>query len=178
MTRIFFVRHGDVVNPNKIWYGRLPGFGLSELGKKEISETARFLSKNKIDAIYASPLLRTKQSAIIIAKILNLKINYSNKILEIKSSFQGKYNEYIMSNTVKFNIFTDESIDHVAQRMQRFTKEIVTKYKDKNIIAVTHGDPIMIVKALVERLPMEIDSLRPVNGYIQTGEVYVAEFSS
>lgn len=171
-TKIFFVRHGEVDNPKKVWYGRLPGFDLSSEGKRQIIKTAKFLSKNKINAIYASPLLRAKQSAEIISKTLNLPINYSDDLLEIKSSLQGKPNDYISSHTVKFNIFTDETIEDVNDRMQKFIKETISKHKGKNIAAVTHGDPIMIVKAKIKGLPMEINSIRPIKGYIKTGEIY------
>lgn len=184
-TRIFFVRHGKVNNPKKVWFGRLPGFRLSTQGKKQISETARILVKNKIDAIYASPLLRTKQSAKIIGDILNLPVNYSYDLLEIKSSMQGKSTDYIYSQSPNFNLFSSptnsikgETIDDVAKRVQKFTTEIIKNHKGKNIIAVTHGDPIMIAKAQFENLPIKIESLRPANGYIQEGKIYLAEFNS
>ncbi|MDO8582930.1 MAG: histidine phosphatase family protein [bacterium] len=176
ITRVFFVRHGEVENPDNIWYGRLPEFPLSKNGKKQIEKTAQILSKENITAIYASPLLRTKQSAEIISKKLGLSISYSDYILEIKSTFQGKVNEYIRSHTDNFNIFTDETIDQVAQRMKKFIDEIIIKHKEQNIVIVTHGDPIMIVKAQKEGLLMEINSLRPLKGYIQPGEIYMAEF--
>lgn len=178
ITRIFFIRHGEVDNPKKVWYGRLPGFSLSEKGEKQILQASQFLLRNKINALYASPLLRTKQSAEIISRILNLPINYSDDLLEIKSSFQGRPNNYIASRTIKFNIFTDETIEDVNGRMQKFIDEIISRYKGRNIAAVTHGDPIMIVKAKIKGLPMEINSIRPIKGYIKTGEAYIAEFNS
>ena len=184
ITQIFFVRHGEINNPNKVWYGRLPGFGLSLHGKKQIAKTALFLSKNKIDAIYSSPLLRTKQSAVIISNILNLPINCSDDLLEIKSSMQGKTFAYILYRSTKLNIFASpknkilgETIEDVAQRMKRFIAMIIKKNKRKNIVAVTHGDPIMIVKAQIKGLPIEINSIRPIKGYIQPGEIYMAEFN-
>lgn len=182
-TKIFFVRHGEVNNPNKVWYGRLPGFSLSSNGKKQMSETAQQLCKNKIDAIYSSPLLRAKQSAVIISNILNLPINYSDDLLEIKSSMQGKTFAYILYCSIKLNIFASpknkilgETIEDVAQRMKKFIARIIKKHKGKNIVVVTHGDPIMIVKAQIKRLPIEINSIRPIKGYIQPGEIYMAEF--
>src|ERR1035437_6847034 len=104
-TRIFFIRHGEVINPNKIWYGRIPGFSLSANGKKQILKAAQILAENKIDAIYASPLLRTKQSAMLIADTLGLPVNYSNNLLEVDSSLQGKTFSYIFSHSLKFNVF-------------------------------------------------------------------------
>lgn len=184
-TKIFFVRHGKVNNPNKVWYGRLPGFGLSPIGKKQILKTARLLIENKIDVICSSPLLRTKESAGIIGNVLNLPINYSDDLLEIKSSMQGKFTDYIYSYSPNFNLFASptnniigETIEDVAQRMQKFIFEVIKNHAGKNIVAVTHGDPIMIVKAQTKGLPMEINSIRPAKGYIQPGEIYLVEFNS
>jgi len=166
-------------------YGRLPGFALSSKGKKQIAKTAKLLSKKNVSAIYASPLLRTKQSAKIIADILHLPINYSEDILEVKSSLQGQTFSYISDHFPKLNVyafaknnFSDETIEDVEQRMQEFADKIIKKYKGKNIVVVGHGDPIMIIKAQREGLPMEIDSIRPVKGYIQPGEIYMTEFNS
>ncbi len=184
-TRIFFIRHGEVNNPSKVWYGRLPRFELSEKGEKQIAKTAQSLLKNRIDFIYASPLLRARQSAIIISKILCLPIHYSDDLLEVKSSLQGKTFAYLLSRSMKLDVFASsknkiigETIDRVAQRMQKFINEIINKHKGKNIVAVTHGDPIMITKAEKEGLPLKIDSIRPIKGYIKPGEVYIAEFNS
>lgn len=183
ITRIFFVRHGEVDNPKKIWYGRLPGFGLSSEGKKQITKTAHSLSKQKIDALYSSPLLRTKQSAEIISKILHLPINYSDDLLEVKSSLQGKARIHLLA--INFNIFASEknnvigeTIENVANRTQKFIKKIIKNHAGKNIAVITHGDTIMIVKALIEKLPIEINSIRPIKGYVKTGAIYLAEFNS
>lgn len=185
-TRIFFVRHGEVINPYGICYGRLPGFPLSPLGEKEIINTARLLSKNKMSVLYASPLLRTKQTAEIISNALNLPIRYSDDLLEIDTPMEGKSIAYIYANTVNFNNFaseenkTGETIEDVARRMQKFIDEIKETHAGENIVAVTHGDPIMIIKAIIGGLPLEINSIRPINtkGYIGHGEIYTAEFNS
>lgn len=184
-TKIIFVRHGEVNNPNNIWYGRIPGFYLSKKGKSQISETAHRLAKNKIAVIYASPLLRTKQSAKIIANVLNLPIKYDSKLLEVNSSWQGKTISYINSHSDNFNIYasstkniTGETIEELSDRVQQFINSIISVNKDASIVVVTHGDPIMIVKALVNKLPITISSLRQKDKYIKEGEFFIAEFNS
>lgn len=184
ITKIFFVRHGEVKNPKKIWYGRFPGFPLSANGKKQILKTAQALSKHGIDAIYASPLLRTKQSAKIIAGTLRLSVNYSDHLLEVHSSLQGATFTYIASHWAE-NIYASsknkiigESIEQLSERMQKFITKIIKSHAGKNIVAVSHGDPIMIVKAIIKGFPIKINSIRPIWGYIGHGEVYTAEFNS
>lgn len=184
-TNIYFVRHGEAVNPDDIWYGRLPGFALSEKGKKEIEQAAEFLSDKNIKTIYSSPLLRTKQSAEIIRSKLNLPlIHFSRNLLEVKSSLQGRSFTYIRS--INFNVFAHrgsqiigETIEEMAKRMQKFIAHVTRAYKGKNIVVVGHGDPIMIVKAMIQGLPIKNESLRPGGEkYIQHGEIYLAEFEN
>ncbi len=183
-TRIFFVRHGEVNNPNKIWYGRLPGFSLSQNGKIQIAKTAQLLAKKNISAIYSSPLLRTSETAKIIADTLNLPINYSDDLLEIESSMQGRTRDYVLANTINFNVYsssenniTGETIKDVAERTREFIDKIIKNHSGKNIAAVTHGDSILIAKALIEKLPITIDSIRP-KGYFKQGGTYIAKFNS
>lgn len=182
-TRVFFVRHGEVDNPDKVMYGRLPGFPLSAYGKEQIAKTAQILFKKNMNVIYSSPLLRTKQSAEIISKILHLPINYSEEILEVRTSLQGKTFSYVSDHFPKMNVYisvknnpSDETIQDIANRMKKFTDKIIKRHKGKNIVVIGHGDPIMILKAKIEGLPMEIDSIRPVKGYIQLGGIYMAGF--
>jgi len=183
ITRIFFVRHGDVVNPNNIFYGRLSGFSLSSAGRKQILKTAQVLTKKSIDVIYASPLLRAKQSAMIIAETLKLPVNYSDNLLEVDSSLQGSTFDYITTHypdiySSSENKITGETIEQLSNRIREFIVKMNKSHPGKNIVAVSHGDPIMIARAHAEELPIKLESLRPKRGYIQKGKIYIAEFNS
>ncbi|MEM8862270.1 MAG: phosphoglycerate mutase family protein, partial [Chloroflexota bacterium] len=46
LTTISFVRHGEVYNPNKIFYGRLPRFGLSDLGCEQAIAAGDYLDSS------------------------------------------------------------------------------------------------------------------------------------
>lgn len=179
-TRIFFCRHGTVYNPKKIWYGRLPFYHLSIEGKLQIENTAKYLQDKNIDIIYSSPLLRTKQSAEILKKKLGLnKIYFSKEILEVKSSLQGQPEDYLAS--INHNLFasadnniTGETLEDLFQRIQRFVAKITQLHKGKRIAVVSHGDPVMAIRAKNEELPVTIDSIRPGKGnYIKPGEIYL-----
>lgn len=178
-TIIYFVRHGKVYNPTDVWYGRLPRFGLSKEGQQQIEQTAKFLAKEQIDYLYTSPLLRAKQTADIIKRKLKLpKLRFSKDLLEIESSFQGTSFSYI--KTLNYDVFAGpgkdtkgETIEEVANRMQQFIHTMIKKHPGKKIVAVSHGDPIMLVKATLTGLPIVNESLRPgPEKYIQQGEIY------
>lgn len=178
-TNIYFVRHGKVYNPTDIWYGRLPKFGLDKEGQEQIKQTAVFLAKEKINRIYTSPLLRTKQTADIIKEKLKFsKLYFAKDLLEIKSSMQGTSFSYVAN--INYNVFAEpgkhiqgETIEDVSNRMQHFIHTMIKKHPGKNIVAVSHGDPIMLVKAAIKGLPIINESLRPgPEKYLKQGEVY------
>ena len=61
-TTVHLLRHGEVHNPDKVLYGRLPGFRLSELGHEMAQRAAQALSARDVTAVIASPLERAQQT--------------------------------------------------------------------------------------------------------------------
>jgi len=175
-TIIYLIRHGDFTNTDGLIYGRMPGFHLNENGKKQLEKTAQFLQDKSIDEIYASPLERAKESAAIVQKKLGLPaIHISEEIIEIKTSYQGmKFSDL---DPLQSEVYlkplspSDETIEQLARRMMKFLRYIYQTYPGKRIAAVSHGDPIMALKAEIkhhsyEFLPFKTDE------YVQHGEVY------
>ena len=67
VTVVHMLRHGEVYNPEKILYGRLPGFRLSELGIQMAQAAADVLAGRDIAYLVSSPLERARQTAAPIA---------------------------------------------------------------------------------------------------------------
>ena len=44
-TTVHLLRHGEVDNPTKVLYGRLPGFHLSPLGRQMADRAAEFFTE-------------------------------------------------------------------------------------------------------------------------------------
>lgn len=179
-TWIYFVRHGEVKNPEDIWYGRLPRFALSSRGKSEIEQTAKFLLTQNIDYIYSSPLLRARQTASIIKNTLEFpSVRFSKKLLEVHSSMQGKKFSYLES--LEYDVYSEfnneikgETIQDLAKRMKKFIFYVSKIHAGKRIVAVSHGDPIMMIKAIIQKMPIENASLRPgYENFIKHGEIYL-----
>ena len=64
-TIIHVMRHGEVDNPDGVLYGRLPGFGLTELGHQMAARAAQYLVESGADIarVISSPLLRAQLTA-------------------------------------------------------------------------------------------------------------------
>src|SRR5690625_7279189 len=69
-TVVHLLRHGEVHNPGRILYGRIPGFYLSERGQAMAQRIADDFTERGADVahVVASPLLRAQQTATPLAR--------------------------------------------------------------------------------------------------------------
>lgn len=89
-TIVHLVRHGEVFNPEKLLYGRLPGYRLSELGLAMAERVGEYLARRDITHVGASPLERAQQTASPLAQRLGLPISTDENLLEATNVFEGK----------------------------------------------------------------------------------------
>jgi len=59
----WLARHGEVHNPSRVLYGRLPRMQLSPEGRRQAQALADFLGPRPLAAIYSSPMLRARRTA-------------------------------------------------------------------------------------------------------------------
>jgi broad specificity phosphatase PhoE len=86
---IHLVRHGEVFNPDHVLYGRIPGFGLSDLGKAMAKESADSKIGRPVTRLYASPLQRAQESAAPWATNFGLEILTDERLIEPWNLFEG-----------------------------------------------------------------------------------------
>lgn len=89
-TIVHLVRHGEVHNPEKILYGRLPGYRLSTLGEQMAERAGAYLADSDIVSVSASPLLRAQQTAAPIAAPHHLDVGSDERLLESVNVFEGQ----------------------------------------------------------------------------------------
>jgi broad specificity phosphatase PhoE len=89
-TIVHVLRHGEVFNPEKVLYGRLPGYRLSELGVQMAKAAAESLAGRDITYLVASPLERAQQTAAPFAEQLGLPIAVDDRLIESANFFEGK----------------------------------------------------------------------------------------
>jgi broad specificity phosphatase PhoE len=89
-TRVHLIRHGEVHNPGRILYGRLPGFRLSETGRAQAIAAADMLADADIVAVIASPLQRAQETAAPIAARHGLPVDTDEDLIESANIFEGK----------------------------------------------------------------------------------------
>ncbi|MBA2553615.1 MAG: histidine phosphatase family protein [Geodermatophilaceae bacterium] len=88
-TLVHVLRHGEVHNPGKVLYGRLPGFHLSADGLQMAEKVAAHLSGRDIVHVVSSPLERAQETAAPIAAGLDLGVSIDERLLEAGNLFEG-----------------------------------------------------------------------------------------
>ena len=67
-STVHVMRHGEVENPQKILYGRQPGWRLSSRGQEMAEVLGRWSKSIDLGALHVSPLQRAQETAAPIAK--------------------------------------------------------------------------------------------------------------
>jgi broad specificity phosphatase PhoE len=164
VTTVLMVRHADVHNPDNLIYARLPRFHLSDVGRGQVRLLAKALGTLNVAAIYASPRLRARQTAAVLASNLGIaRVRRSSLIDEVLTGYQGKPYSAL---TGKVNFYDnpahpdDETIPRVARRMRSFLALAQARHPGEVILGVSHADPIMILRAKALGLPLVIKNIQ------------------
>ncbi|MGY1590360.1 histidine phosphatase family protein [Geodermatophilus sp. SYSU D00708] len=93
-TVVHVLRHGEVYNPEKVLYGRLPGYRLSETGEAMALAAAEWFEAGAgahppVTHLVSSPLERAQQTAAPIAKTLDLPVTVDERLIEAGNAFEG-----------------------------------------------------------------------------------------
>jgi broad specificity phosphatase PhoE len=148
-TTIHFIRHGEVLNPAGRFYGRLPRYPLSNSGRIQAQQAANHLEGSPVRAVIASPLLRARQTADIIANWLGgIPVSYSQLILECHTP----YDDWSVSQLEDrhWDLYTGnqppyELPEDVITRACRFAEKTRLRYAGQQVVAVTHADVILFL---------------------------------
>ena len=89
-TVVHVLRHGEVHNPTKVLYGRLPGFHLSELGREMADRIAERMRGEDVTYVVSSPLERAQETAAPSADVLGLEVATDARLIEAGNVFEGK----------------------------------------------------------------------------------------
>lgn len=92
ITTVHLMRHGEVFNPDKILYGRLPGYRLSDLGNEMARRVADHLVQEERDitVVIASPLQRAQETATPSATAFGVELGTDERLIEAANYFEGK----------------------------------------------------------------------------------------
>jgi broad specificity phosphatase PhoE len=159
-TTVHVARHGEVENPEKILYGRQPGWRLSTRGQ-QMAETLGEWSKSiNLGALHVSPLQRAQETAAPIARAHGIEITTDERLIEAANIFEGKSFE-LGSGVLKhpsswrhlYNPWKPSWGEPYEEQINRMLAAVFAAHKaanGKDAIVVSHQLPIWILRSAIE----------------------------
>jgi probable phosphoglycerate mutase len=153
-TLALLVRHGQTPTTGATLPGRAAGLHLADQGRAQADRVAERLGalSRKIDAVYASPLERTRETAAPIGKAAGHRVKVNKGLLECdfgewtgkKLSDLRKKKEWetVQRFPSGFRFPGGESFPEMQQRMVTTLDTLAGQHRGRSFVAVSHADPI------------------------------------
>ena len=159
-TTVHLVRHGEVYNPKKILYGRMPGYHLSSRGNSMAVATSKFFRGRDVVYLAASPLERAQETARPIAEVTGCEVHTREDVLEAGNTFEGLRTKGWRSqliNPIRWRHMTNplepswgEPYQEIFERMWSAVEDARNKAEGHEAVMVSHQLPIVMVQRHVQ----------------------------
>ncbi|GAA1489100.1 histidine phosphatase family protein [Brachybacterium sacelli] len=169
-TTVHLVRHGEVHNPERLLYGRLPGYRLSERGQAMAQRTGDHLADSDITLVRSSPMLRAQQTAAPIAAAHGLEITTDQRITESGNRFEGQrmgYGSAKLSDPRNWRWFLNPLRPSWGEPYREQVARVTAAVHDARAVAegheavlVLHQLPIWVTRRSAEGKPLFHDPRR------------------
>jgi broad specificity phosphatase PhoE len=165
-ARIHLIRHGEVHNPDHVVYASLPGYGLTDLGRSQAREAARYLGSSPVVAVWSSPLERALDTAAIIAGRFGVPVRVEPELVEWRMADDwagivwedlperrpGELEAYLEH---PWDLpFASESLDRLAHRMRTAITALHTRHSEGDVVVVSHQDPVQAARLSLTGRPL------------------------
>ncbi|WP_122942688.1 histidine phosphatase family protein [Brachybacterium sp. EE-P12] len=169
-TTVHLVRHGEVHNPERILYGRLPGYRLSARGEQMAQRVGEHLAGADIALVRSSPLLRAQQTAAPIAAPHDLPISTDERLIESGNRFEGQrmgHGDAKLTDPRNWRWFMNpfrpswgEPYREQVARVVAAVHEARAEAEGREAVLVLHQLPIWVTRRSAEGKPLFHDPRR------------------
>jgi broad specificity phosphatase PhoE len=160
-TVVHLVRHGQVENPRRVLYGRLPGYHLSSRGQAQADLLAGHFAGAPVTAVVASPLERAQQTAAPIAAAHGLQVSTDLRLIETSNIFEGVAGNvfwYILRHPglwwklrdLRAPSWGERNVDMV-ERVHAVVDAVREEFAGGQVVLVSHQAPIWVARLAFER---------------------------
>ena len=147
------VRHGQTPTTGQTLPGRAPGLHLADAGVAQAQAVAdRLAVLKRVDAVYTSPLERTRETAKPIGKARGLRVAVDRGLLEcdfgewtggaLKELSKRPEWTTVQRYPSGFRFPGGESFAEMQTRMTSAIADLVQRHPGGVVVAVSHADPI------------------------------------
>jgi len=191
-NQYYILRHGQTIYQTQRkkkkmyeWPEKKPVL-LTKNGENQAKKAAKELRKKKIDLIYSSDIFRAHQTAEIVAKDLGVKVIFDKRLRDINlgiyhgGSKENFYRHFSPPERFYKKPPKGETWNDCKKRMLSILKEIDRKHKNKNILIVSHGDPLWLLNGAVNGLTKKelLNQIFAGKTYLKTGEWRKIDFKN
>jgi broad specificity phosphatase PhoE len=159
-TVVHLVRHGQVENPRRVLYGRLPGYHLSLGGRAQADLLAAHFAGTPLAAVVASPLERAQQTATPIAAAHDLEVRTDLRLIETSNVFEGAAGNivwYILRHPglwwrlrdLRAPSWGERNVDMV-ERVHAAVDAVRAEFAGRHVVLVSHQAPIWVARLAFE----------------------------
>ena len=184
-TRVLLVRHGLTESTGSVLPGRTPGLNLSDAGRTQAQRAAELIADGTtVDAVYTSPLERTRQTAAPIAAATGRRAKVDRGLIECDfGEWTGEKLSSLMKRpewaTVQrapssFRFPGGESFVEMQLRIVSTIERLRAAHPGGTIVCVSHADPIKA--AIAQSIGTHLDLFQRI--VISPASVSVLAFAS
>lgn len=162
---LYVVRHGETIWNEMRRVQGITDIPLTDKGRSEAKELQDLVKSLNIDIVISSPLSRAKETAKTLVDS-SLPINTDDRIKERDWGM----NEGALIDTVdrwdcwdvvlNTKVQNIECIQDFMYRVSSFIEDIKIKYKDKNVLIVTHSAVSRVIHYLLGTIPEDANLSR------------------
>lgn len=186
--RVHLVRHGEVFNPNRVLYGRLPGYALSEDGQLMAQQAAAWIAglERPLASLIVSPLQRAQESAQPFIDRFGLRATTDERVIEPTNVFEGTRMRRALMNPLNWRYLARPAVPswgepyaQVVARMDAAMTDAWAEADDGDVVVVSHQLPIWVTHLAVAGLPTRHDprhrrcALSSVTSFERSGDGWV-----
>ncbi len=159
-TVVHLLRHGEVHNPHRILYGRLPGYHLSDLGRRMADTAAEHLADHDVVHLVSSPLERARETAAPMADAHGLDVQLDERVVEADNAFEGlpvaggrgllRHPRLWPKMLNPFRPSWGEPYDRIVTRMRDAIVDARSAARGHEAVVVSHQAPIWMIRLATE----------------------------
>ncbi len=163
---VCLVRHGTTATTGKVLPGRARGLHLSEEGRAEAARAGEALSRLTVSALYASPLERTRETALAISERVGQPVVVERGLIECDfgawtgEPLTGLYKlpewQTVQRWPSGFRFPGGESFVDLQSRLTDTVARICTAHIGEIVVVVSHADCIKVVLASALGTPLDL----------------------
>lgn len=169
MTDFWLVRHGQTDwNLTGRWQGQAPHApAINEVGRAQAFAVRNQLKDLQFSAMYSSDLLRSRQTAELLAEPLGLNVTLEPRLREMDlGSWEGMLFDEIRTrfpqelskrarDPLNARAPRGESPMEVAERVIPAVDEIAVRHRDETVLIIAHGISLAIVTCRAQGISLD-----------------------